>query len=99
MENDVFIVGLRTAVEAGARSLGGEFFAQNHGSFWGNVLTRLNMRARFERAEQLRDVDLPGEAVAEYEALLELNPGDNQNAREPLLGLYLKIVQMNKKIV
>jgi tetratricopeptide (TPR) repeat protein len=83
------ITQLRAIVAAGERSLGPEFFAENKGRFWGILETRPYMRARGELAEMLRYLDRHEEAITEYEAILELNPNDNQGVREPLLGLYL----------
>ncbi len=83
------IAGLQKAVAAGERSLGADFFAENKGHFWGLLETRPYMRARLHLAEVLRGVGLEQEAVAHYEALLELNPNDNQGLRYVLLGSYL----------
>jgi len=83
------IEGLQKAVAAGERSLGAKFFQENKGHFWGVIETRPYMRARHQLAEMLRDTGLYRDAIAHYEAMLELNPNDNQGVREPLLGLYL----------
>ncbi len=80
----------RTAVEAGERSLGPTFFRENKGHFWGMLETRPYMRARQGLAECLWDLGREEEAIAHYEALLELNPNDNQGIRDVLLGCYLK---------
>lgn len=83
------IAGLEKAVAAGERSLGAEFFAENKGHFWGILETRPYMRARLELAGLLRFADRTNEAIGHYEAILELNPNDNQGIRDPLLGCYL----------
>lgn len=83
------IAGLKKAVEAGERSLGGEFFQQNKGHFWGILETRPYMRARLQLAELLRADGSGAQAVEHYAGLLELNPNDNQGVRYPLLGCYL----------
>jgi len=83
------IAGLKKAVEAGERSLGAAFFKENRGHFWGLTETRPYMRARFSLAELLRAVGHGREAMRHYAALVELNPNDNQGARDPLLGCYL----------
>lgn len=88
-EDEEQVTELRSIVAAGERSLGADFLAENKGRFWGILETRPYMRARAELAEVLRYLDRHDEAIAEYEALLELNPNDNQGVREPLLGLYL----------
>jgi tetratricopeptide (TPR) repeat protein len=85
------IEGLQKAVAAGERSLGAKFFKENKGHFWGVLETRPYMRARQQLAELLREVECNQDAIAHYAAMLELNPGDNQGVRYPLLGLYLTI--------
>ncbi|MHB1673135.1 MAG: tetratricopeptide repeat protein [Acidobacteriaceae bacterium] len=85
------IAGLQKALTAGERSLGAKFFKENKGHFWGLMETRSYMRARVELAELLHREGLNLEAIQHYEALLELNPGDNQGVRYPLLGLYLLV--------
>lgn len=83
------IAGLKKAVEAGERSLGREFFRENKGGFWGILETRPYMRARLQLAELLRAAGSGVQAMQHYEGMLELNPGDNQGVRYPLLGCYL----------
>jgi len=83
------IEGLQKAVSAGERSLGVGFFKENKGHFWGLVETRPYMRARQQLAAMCQEVGLHRDAMSHYEAMLELNPNDNQGVREPLLGLYL----------
>lgn len=82
---------LQEAVAAGERSLGREFFKKNKGDFWGILETRPYMRARLWLAEELRNTGLIPEAVRHYEALIELNPTDNQGVRDLLLGCYLAV--------
>lgn len=72
------------------RSLGPEFFRKNKGHFWGMLETRPYMRARQGLAKCLWGMGRGGEAIAHYEAILELNPNDNQGIRDGLLGCYLK---------
>lgn len=83
------IAGLERAVAAGERSLGAEFFLENKGHFWGMLETRPYMRARHELADVLLDEGRVSEAIQHFEALLELNPSDNQGVRDVLLGCYL----------
>jgi len=80
---------LKKAVEAGERSLGSAFFKENKGHFWGITETRPYMRARETLAQHLVFADRHEEAKAHYEAMMELNPGDNQGLRFPLLACYL----------
>src|SRR5262249_35011376 len=86
------IVLLEQAVAAGERSLGGQaFFEARRGSFWSLLETRPYMRARSALAGTLQAVGRLKEAAAHYEALLDLNPNDNQGNRELLFGLYFQI--------
>ena len=81
---------LRLAVVAGEEDLGADYFEENRGCFWGLVETRPYMRARSFLAEMLEQTGCPEEAITEYEAMLELNPFDNQGLRYTLLGLYFR---------
>ncbi len=85
------VEGLQRAVLAGERSLGEAFFQKNKGHFWGLLETRPYMRARQELADTLRQMGRYKDAIGQFEAMLELNPNDNQGIREPLLALYLQI--------
>ena len=86
------VAGLLWAVEVGARVLGGDtFFQESRGHFWGLVMTRPYMRARSSLASALHDTGRLHEASGHFEAMLELNPGDNQGVRFSLLGLYLEL--------
>lgn len=76
-------------VEAGARHLGEEFFAANKGHFWGMIETRPYMRARQGFADCLWAMGREPESIAHSEALLDLNPNDNQGIRDILLSRYL----------
>ena len=82
---------LEQAVAAAERTLGGpSFFAENQGQFWGVLETRPYMRARAALADLLRDQGRLAEAIGHYEALLTLNPNDNQGLRDVLLGCYFQ---------
>jgi len=83
------IAGLEKAVSAGEGSLGGKYFEENKGHFWGILETRPYMRARQQLADLLLDVGRVTEAIHHFEALLALNPNDNQGVRDILLGCYL----------
>jgi tetratricopeptide (TPR) repeat protein len=85
------IEGLQKAVAAGERSLGATFIRENKGDFWGILETRPYMRALAELANLLRGQGIYLDAIRHYEKMLELNPGDNQGVRDPLLGLYLAV--------
>lgn len=79
----------RKAVDAGERSLGRAFFEEHKGHFWGLLKTRPYMRARQGLADSLWSLGQEEKAIAHYEAILELNPGDNQGIRDTLLSRYL----------
>jgi tetratricopeptide (TPR) repeat protein len=80
---------LEQAVAAAERRLGGQsYFEEIRGNFWGILETRPYMRARAALADILRGEGRLGEAVGHYEALLGLNPNDNQGLRDVLLGCY-----------
>jgi tetratricopeptide (TPR) repeat protein len=83
------ISGLEKAVSAGERSLGAQCFEENKGHFWGILETRPYMRARQQLADLLLDAGCVTKAISHFEALLELNPNDNQGVRDILLGCYL----------
>lgn len=84
------IDNMRRTVAAGERALGQEFFEEHAGNFWGILETRPYMRARSLLAQCLAEAGRRDEAVEHYEALLELNPNDNQGLRYFLMGLYLE---------
>ena len=77
-------------VSDGEADLGPEFMAENQGHFWLIGETRPYMSARARLAQLLSDAGRLDEAIAHYEALLVLNPGDNQGLRYPLLASYLQ---------
>ncbi len=86
---------LATSLEAGARALGdAPFFAENRGHFWGLVITRPYMRTRQALADVLLADHRTDEAIRHYEALLDLNPSDNQGVRFALLGPYLELERL-----
>jgi hypothetical protein len=63
---------------------------------WLNLQARPYLRARFQLGDALRLDMRPSEAAAHFEALLELNPEDQQRARDPLLGCYLMEQDLDK---
>lgn len=78
-------------VYAGQRSLGEAFFAENTGRFWRMIETRPYMRARQGLADCLWAMGREQDSIAHCEALLELNPNDNQGVRDVLLSRYLAL--------
>lgn len=83
------IASLRKVVQSGREAFGEKFFEERRGHFWGVLETRPFMRAKAFLAQQLAADGRDEEAIAEYEQMLELNPGDNQGVRFSLTGLYL----------
>lgn len=77
-------------VEAGERALGKQAFVDYKGNFWAILETRPYMRARAGLAECLWILGHRDEAIAHYEAMLRLNPGDNQGLRHILLPRLLE---------
>jgi tetratricopeptide (TPR) repeat protein len=77
------------AVEAGERGLGPEGFRQAAGHFWLILQTRPYMRAREGLAHALWTAGRRSEAVEHLQAMLVLNPGDNQGLRYTLAGFLL----------
>jgi len=90
-----FIAEMRAAVQAGERSLGEKEFSQARGHFWGILETRPYMRARRELALALLGAGQLRESAAEFAAMLELNPNDNQGVRDYLLGVYLALSDLD----
>ena len=78
-------------VDAGRRSLGEAFFDENVGHFWGMIETRPYMRARQGLADCLWALGRKRDSIAHCEALLKLNPDDNQGIRHGLLSRYLAL--------
>ncbi len=86
---DELIENLEKTVWMGEQALGEEFFVENEGHFWGLIETRPYMRAWQELAALLHDAGRTDDEIAHYEAMLDLNPNDNQGLRYFLLALYL----------
>ncbi len=79
------------AVDAGTRTLGPDRFAEDEGEFWGHMDTRPYMRARCGLAQCLQATGRLQEAAGHYQALLRLNPGDNQGVRYFLVPLLIEL--------
>ncbi len=79
----------KALLERTRRAMGKQFFEENKGQFWGVVTTRPYMRALEYLADLLVSQERFVEAITVYEEMIELNPEDNQGARDSLLGLYL----------
>ena len=76
-------------VKAGERALGSEF-EELKGHFWGFIETRPYMRARLGLAMTLWEMGRVDEAAQHMDAMLELNPGDNQGVRYLYITLLLE---------
>jgi tetratricopeptide (TPR) repeat protein len=81
---------LEDGVRAGERALGEKMFDEEAGNFWGILETRPYMRARFDLAHLLYLAGERAQAVAHMQALLVLNPGDNQGVRHELAACLLE---------
>jgi len=85
---DAEVEELRRLVARAEKRLGDKF-ATYEGSFWGFTETRPYMRVRQSLADALFQGQRFDEAVVEWEAMLKLNPSDNQGIRYRLLAVYL----------
>jgi tetratricopeptide (TPR) repeat protein len=92
---DEEIATLRNIVAGAEQRLGKQAFTDYAGHFWGYHETRPYMRARAALADALHRAGRVESAAAEVEAMLELNPGDNQGLRYRLLALYLALGRMD----
>lgn len=82
---------LRKLVTMGEKSLGKKVFKKDKGYFWGLLETRPYMRVRSQLALRLMEAGQYEESIAEHEAMLKLNPNDNQGVRYGLMALYLAL--------
>jgi len=80
-----------TALATGQLMLGEEAFENDVGMFWGLLETRPYMRACLGLAQALWQRDRREEAVEHLQAMLELNPGDNQGVRYLLANWLLAL--------
>lgn len=78
-------------VAAGELALGLRTFADHSGHFWGLLETRPYMRARLGLAQALWAMGMHQPALDHYEAMLHLNPGDNQGIRYLLAGALAEL--------
>jgi tetratricopeptide (TPR) repeat protein len=83
---DLFALG----VAAAELALGPENMARYRGRFWFYLDSRPYLRARFGLALRLVALGDDAGAISHFQAMLELNPGDNQGARYPLLAALLR---------
>ncbi len=78
-------------VAAGERALGPEIFEEGAGHFWGIIETRPYMRAREGLAHVLWHLGEHRAAIDHLQAMLKLNPGDNQGLRYVLAQQLLEM--------
>lgn len=91
LDDDERIEMLRKLVAMGGKNLGKKIFKNDKGHFWGLLETRPYMRARSQLAFCLMEMKRFEESILEYEAMLELNPNDNQGVRYALMSCYLSV--------
>lgn len=91
--DEIEVLGKIVAVAE--RRLGPNAFEKYAGSFWGFHETRPYMRARSQLATSLQAAGRMDEAIVELEAMLELNPNDNQGLRYALLSCYLSLQRLD----
>jgi tetratricopeptide (TPR) repeat protein len=77
-------------VAAAELALGPENMARYRGRFWFYLDSRPYLRARFGLAMRLVALGDDAGAISHFKAMLDLNPGDNQGARYPLLAALLR---------
>ncbi len=87
---DELIEEFQQILVTGETDLGKRFFQENSGDFWLLIETRPYMRARARLAELLQDAGRIDEAISHFEAMLQLNPNDNQGVRYTLMCCYLQ---------
>lgn len=81
----------QNALNAAQAVLGPETFEDDKGHFWGLLETRPYMRARAGMARSLWAAGDLKSTAQHYQAMLELNPNDNQGIRHELVAVYLEL--------
>jgi tetratricopeptide (TPR) repeat protein len=87
---------LDKGIAIGRKKFGGKFLKQNKGDFWGIHETRPFMSCLFQKANLLMYEEKTAESVAIMEEMLELNDGDNQGVRYPLLSALITLGDAEK---
>jgi tetratricopeptide (TPR) repeat protein len=80
----------RSSLDAAEAALGQDAFEEFAGHFWGFLETRPYMRARFGLAQALWERGARDEAIDHLQAMLRLNPNDNQGVRYVLAAYLLE---------
>lgn len=87
---------LKNIVDRAAERLGKKMFQDGAGHFWGIHETRPYMRARAAYANALYQAGRLAESCAEVDAMLQLNPNDNQGLRYRQISVALALGQLDK---
>jgi len=87
---------LEKGIAIGRKMFGGEFLENNKDAFWGIRETRPFMRCLQQKADILVMIGKVSEGAAIMEELLELNEGDNQGVRFPLLSALIILGETEK---
>lgn len=82
------IRAFQRTVDAGRQELG-SMLHEEVGHFWGIAKTRPFMRACHGLAEALHAAGQSNDAIAQYQEMLRLNPGDNQGVRYEVIPLMI----------
>lgn len=82
----------KKGVTIGRKLFGGQFLKEYKGMFWGIVQTQSYMRCLQHYSECIYTMGKVEESVDILEEMLELNPVDTQNMRDPLL---LHLIELN----
>ena len=101
LENDVTkaMLHFQKGVDIGKRLFGGEFREENKGAFWMIHETRPYMRCQQHLADCFYGLGKIEESVALLEELIELNPNDNQGARDQLLLFLIVMGELSMLLI
>lgn len=88
--------GISDVIKAAKELLGAHFVEDNTGYFWGLPETRPYMMLRARRAEFAFKAKRYQACADELEALMVLNPNDNQGNRYLLMNCYVLLKQWDK---
>ena len=90
------VMNYALGMKAGEEALGPKKFREYKGRFWGFLETRPYMRARAGVAQSFWELGARDDAIKHYQAMLELNPNDNQGIRYLLINALLAEGRLNK---
>lgn len=95
---EIACVFFEKGISIGRRFFGGKYLKENKGRFWGIHETRPFMRCLHQYADCIYNMGKVEECVAIFEEMIELNPNDNQGARDQLM-LFLIQLNQDKKFL